>query len=53
MSNEELSSEVKFLIYALTKNLSDEELQLFINEVCNIRSVRSNKKIFRKIVWGK
>lgn len=52
MSDKQLSQEYKLMIYALTKNLDDEELQLFINEVVNVRSERSNKKIFRKIVRG-
>lgn len=52
MNGKKLSDEVKSLIYTLTKNLDDDELQLFINEVVNVRSARSNKKVFRKIVHG-
>lgn len=52
MNDKQLAEEYKVMLYYISKSLDDEDLQLFLNEVCNIRSERSNKKIFRKIVRG-
>lgn len=48
MEEEKLSQEAINMIKLLTDSLTDRQLQMFLNEVANIRSTRSFKRYMKE-----